>query len=159
MKAVEWLMDHLCMERHPETYGGPVETVVLVPSASDFHLLVSHSTVALGHSAASVHPTMAPSPCRYSLVHKALPWGSFHRNSLFPCQGDFEKTQSCLLQAQNQMFCEGRGCTYTVRVGSWHFLYSSSTRDHLSLIRSMGELVVRNQLDSMNVHKHVWRYS
>ena len=32
-----------------------------------------------------------PSPCRYSLVHKALPWGSFHRNSLFPCQCDFEK--------------------------------------------------------------------
>ena len=53
---------------------------------------------------------LAPSPCRYSLVHKALPWGSFHRNSLFPCQCDFEKTQSCLLQAQNQMPCEGRGC-------------------------------------------------
>ena len=60
MEAVEGLMDHLCMERHPETYGGPVETVVLVPSASDFHLLVSHSTVALGHSAASVHPTIGP---------------------------------------------------------------------------------------------------
>ena len=60
MEAVEGLMDHLCMERHPETYGGPVETVVLVPSASDFHLLVSHSTVALGHSAASVHPTTQP---------------------------------------------------------------------------------------------------
>ena len=60
MEAVEGLMEHLCMERKPETYGGPVETVVLVPSASDFHLLVSHSTVALGHSAASVHPIIGP---------------------------------------------------------------------------------------------------
>ena len=57
MEAVEGLMDHLCMERHPETYGGPVETVVLVQITSDFLLLVSHSTVAFGHLAASVHPT------------------------------------------------------------------------------------------------------
>lgn len=56
------------------------------------------------------------------------------------------------------MSCEGRSCTYTVKVGSWHYLYSSSPWDHLSLIRSMGELVVRNQLDSINMDKHVWRY-
>ena len=59
-EAVEGLMEHLYMERKPETYRGPVETVALVPIASDFHLLVSHSTVALGHSAASVHPTTWP---------------------------------------------------------------------------------------------------
>ena len=60
MEAVEGLMEHLCMERKHEAYGGRVETVVLFPSASDFHFLISHSTVALGHSAASVHPTTWP---------------------------------------------------------------------------------------------------
>lgn len=48
-------VEHLCMERNPKTYGGPVETMILVPSASELHLLISHSTMAHGHSALSVH--------------------------------------------------------------------------------------------------------
>lgn len=43
-------------ERNPETYGGPVETLVLVLNASSFHPLRNLTTVALGHSVASAHP-------------------------------------------------------------------------------------------------------
>lgn len=137
--------------------GGPVETLVLVSSASDFHLLISHSTMVLGHSAASVHPRPGDLTLRIFFGSLDTATGIFARELIvFLSVGPLWFWKGITLSSsgsrQNVLWRKELQID-----SSSQCLKSSSAPFHpkIIFIKSMGEPVVRNQLDSRNVYEGI----
>lgn len=124
-----------------------METLVLVLSASGFHFLRTLSTMAFGHSAASAHPLSG-----HLTLH--IFFGSWRPSTELFTQEliVFMSVGSVRLRKDIVRFSSGTKQGILWRKKVWMVsnsqpmtsLRSSSSWDHLPLIRSTGELVLRS---------------